>query len=374
MKNKAVFSLLILSALGFGGVRAESIKQEAFAIAIHGGVNGGVVKEGQPASCQKDEIQAEDGPKVKERLAAALNRGYAILDAGGDADEAVVAAIEVMEDSPLFDAGKGSIQTTSGSIEMDAAIMDGTRKAVGAVASVTRLKNPIRAAQALMKAGEDVLMTGVGAEERALALDSELATESPAYFLEHKGCQDAPAKVPPDLARHGTVGAVALDRAGRLVAGTSTGGYPGKKPGRIGDSPIVGAGTYADKRVAMSSSGIGEYFIRHNITHTVAKRMELLGESFDVAVQRTFDGAYADDGLRNVNIDLRHIQADAPDGEALRAILARLHALGIGGVIALDAQGQPHDYFRFSAFARGYRRASDQEPVVRVDGPVDAIR
>ena len=190
--------------------------------------------------------------------------------------------------------------------------------------------------------------------------------------------EDADGKPPyADLATPAfvlTVGAVALDRSGRLVAGTSTGGYPGKKPGRIGDSPIIGAGTYADKQVAMSSSGIGEYFIRHTVTDTIAKRMELLGESFAVAAQKTFDGAYADNGLRNVPIDLRSIDSGSSDGEALKKILARLHALGIGGVIALDAQGNPFDYLRFSAFARGYRRASDPAPVVRLDGPIDQVR
>jgi beta-aspartyl-peptidase (threonine type) len=257
---------------------------------------------------------------------------------------------------------------------MDAAIMDGTSKAVGAVAGVTRIKNPIRAAQLLMKSGEDVLMVGAGAEARAQALDPALTMASKAYFREHKACQDTSSSAFSDAGRHGTVGAVALDRSGRLVAGTSTGGYPGKRPGRIGDSPLVGAGTYADKRVAFSSSGIGEYFIRYNVTHTVAERMKLLGEPMDVAVQRTFDEVYAEEGLLNSEIDFSRIKNDPVEGQNLKKILDKFHALGIGGVIGLDAQGNPFDYFRFSAFARGYRRASDPEPVVRVDGPIDAIR
>jgi isoaspartyl peptidase/L-asparaginase-like protein (Ntn-hydrolase superfamily) len=178
---------------------------------------------------------------------------------------------------------------------------------------------------------------------------------------------------------HETVGAVALDRNGRLVAGSSTGGLLDKTPGRIGDSPIVGAGIYADSRVALVSSGIGEQFIRHSIVHTIAKRVEFLTEPLGVAVARTFDDAYRFDGVNNVEIESTCL-AGQPDKDGCRggALPARKElwrvqrkynrALGIGGVIGIDKQGNVVDYFRFQAFARGYRTSIDPAPVVRVDG------
>jgi isoaspartyl peptidase/L-asparaginase-like protein (Ntn-hydrolase superfamily) len=166
--------------------------------------------------------------------------------------------------------------------------------------------------------------------------------------------------------RTGTVGAVALDKHGDLAAASSTGGYPGKVSGRVGDTPIAGAGNYANKRVAISSSGIGEYFIRYNIGHTVASRMEYLGEPLDVAAQRTFDSVYENEGLKNVDVAQCLRDRALPDCQEIDKIVQRFHALGIGGVIALDKDGNLLEYFRFSAFARGYRMGSDTSATVHL--------
>ena len=365
----SLMGILMLLGTGCHNVKSISPSKQIYAIVVHGGVTGGFAAPGAPALCARGQMPAEDAPKVSERISTAVNKGYEILEKGGSADDAVVAAVAVLEDSPLFDAGKGSIVTVDGTIEMDACLMDGKTKAVGAVAAVTRLKNPIKGAKAFLNEHQ-VLLAGPGAEKKALELDPSLETRDPDYFKVEKRCVSNRSEPAP---RHGTVGAVALDKSGNLAAATSTGGYPGKITGRIGDSPLVGAGTYADKDVALSATGIGEYFIRHSITHTIADRMAYLGESLETAAENTFEAAYATEDLKNVAIDIsciRERKASA-DCDELRKILAKLHALGMGGVIGIDRYGNITDYFLFSAFARGYRRNIDPSPVIKLDGPVN---
>ena len=230
------------------------------ALAIHGGA--GVLRADRP------------GTPHRAVLEEALHAAYEILLRDGKAVDAVTAAVVVLEDSPLFNAGRGSSFNSDGEIEMDASIMDGATLRAGAVAAVRHVRNPILAARAVMEASRHVLLAGDGAER--FARKQGLKMESPAYFRTAKRLA-ALRKNRKNY--HGTVGAVALDRAGNLAAATSTGGYTGKLPGRVGDSPIIGAGTYADNRAcAVSGTGLGEAFIRAAVGHDVCARM-LYGKS-----------------------------------------------------------------------------------------------
>jgi L-asparaginase / beta-aspartyl-peptidase len=372
MRNRAAIGLAIFAFVAGGELAIAEDSPHKFGIVVHGGVNGGVAAPGQPAYCEHDQYEADDGPRVSERLAAAVNAGYGVLETGGSATDAVAAAIVVLEDSPLFNAGKGAIETDRGTIEMDAGVMDGATLDVAAVAGVTRLRNPIKGALALLRAHREVLMDGEGAEAVVQSLDPETRMEAPAYFREHRNCTPGA----PPTAVHGTVGAVALDKQGRLAAAASTGGYMGKRAGRIGDSPIAGAGIYADANVALASSGMGEQFLRHTITRTAAARIAYLKEPAPAAVAHAFDEAYAVDGLKNVEPNAACLRPNAPDPVCpeVMKILKRYGGLGIGGVIGIDREGDVFDYLRFWAFARGYRTSADSAPIVRLDGPIDALR
>jgi L-asparaginase / beta-aspartyl-peptidase len=267
-------------------------------IAIHGGA-GTIARTASTP-------ETEDA--YRATLAASLSAGHAVLAASGGAVDAVLAAVRVMEDSPLFNAGRGSVFTADGRNEMDAAIMDGRTRAAGAVAGVTRVKNPILAAHAVMRRSPHVLLIGAGAEHFAQGQGIELV--APEYFhtrerweqlerarasdrvvLDHDG---AAGKGPGDR-KFGTVGAVALDRHGNLAAGTSTGGLTNKRWGRVGDSPLIGAGTYADNATAaVSATGTGEFFIRAVAAYDVAARMKYTGATLaDAAAAAVRDGAEA---------------------------------------------------------------------------------
>ena len=257
--------------------------------AIHGGA--GVIS--------RDKLTQEVEREVRADLDKALDEGYAVLKRGGTSLDAVEAAIRLMEDSPVFNAGRGSAFTREKTIELDASIMCGRTLGAGAVAAVSRIKNPISAARAVMDKSGHVLLIGEGAEK--FATEIGLAMEDPDYFkipsrlraLEEKlrrernsakqGSlkQSGDSKTKENVAedhRYGTVGAVALDKAGNLAAGTSTGGITGKRVGRVGDSPIIGAGTYANnKTCAVSATGDGEYFIRTSCARTIAALIEYKG-------------------------------------------------------------------------------------------------
>ena len=212
-----------------------------------------------------------DKPGAQHRagLERALEAGYESLRQGKSALDATIAAVVVLEDDPLFNAGRGASLNSDGEIEMDASVMEGAKLRAGAVASVRRIRNPVLAARAVMEKTPHVLLAGESAER--FARSQGLPFEAPEYFQTQRQLDALRGN---RRRYHGTVGAVALDKAGNLAAATSTGGYAGKMPGRIGDSPIIGAGTYADNRAcAVSATGYGEFFIRAAVAHDICARM-----------------------------------------------------------------------------------------------------
>jgi L-asparaginase / beta-aspartyl-peptidase len=274
-------------------------------------------------------ITPEKEKAYKDALTQALQAGYAILNAGGTALEAVTAAVKLMEDSPLFNAGKGAVFTNEGRNELDAAIMDGSNLKAGAVAGITTIKNPITAALAVMQKSEHVMMTGAGADKFAAAQGCEVVPPSYFYTPERwKGLLKAKeadslksildhntpgAVLQPENrdGKYGTVGAVALDTKGNLAAATSTGGMTNKRFGRVGDAPIIGAGTYANNATcAVSCTGWGEYFIRLVMAKSISDRMEFgrqsLAKACDALVMDALPKLGGDGGLiavdRNGNI------------------------------------------------------------------------
>jgi beta-aspartyl-peptidase (threonine type) len=273
-----------------GANRAEVVLRRPgaveYAIAIHGGA--GVISKSLPAAEREEYVRS---------LAAVLRLGEGVLAAGGTSLDAVEKVVRTLEDDPKFNAGKGAVYTHDGRHEMDSAIMSGRDLACGAVAGVTTVKNPVSLARLVMERTAHVLLAGPGAEQFADAMKVARAPNS--YFDTPKRYREwqetlakerAKAPVAGDE-KHGTVGAVALDRHGDLAAATSTGGLTGKRFGRIGDSPIVGAGTYANNRTcAISATGTGEEFIRHNVAHDISALMEYGGLSLQQAAERVIYG------------------------------------------------------------------------------------
>ena len=267
--------------------------QKKYVVIIHGGAGTILKKDMSP------ELEEQYRAKLKE----ALTKSYQKIKEGKSSLEAVEAAIVVMEDSPLFNAGKGAVFTNDGRNELDASIMYGKDKSAGAVAGVTVVKNPIKAALAVMQKSEHVMMVGKGAEQFAKKEGLEIV--SPKYFWTEKRW-DALQKVKkaelnanqPNAMNNihypsnywvdrkfGTVGCVALDKDGNISAGTSTGGMTNKKYGRVGDSPIIGAGTYADKNVGISGTGWGEFYIRTSAARTIAAKYEYQNKDVKTATE-----------------------------------------------------------------------------------------
>ena len=249
-----------------------------WSIAIHGGT-GSMTRETMSEAVQAEHLAA---------LETARDEGARLLAEGASALDAVVAAVTVLEDDPRFNAGRGAVFTYHGTTELDAAIMDGATRAAGAVAAATHTRNPVRLARAVMEASPHVFLSGPGADE--FSREQGLEQVDPDWFAipeRWRQLQELKAKklgwYDVDL-KYGTVGAVAVDAAGHVAAATSTGGLTGKRWGRIGDSPLIGAGTYADDRsCAVSATGVGEFFIRTSAAHEIGARMRLLGESAQVA-------------------------------------------------------------------------------------------
>jgi len=276
------------------------------AIAIHGGAG----------TILRTELSAELEKHYRDTLAQALDTGHAILLAGGSSLDAVEASVRVMEDSPLFNAGKGAVFNHDGKNELDAAIMDGSNLAAGAIAGVTTIKNPITLARRVMDSSAHVMMIGAGAE--AFARTQAVEIVDPSYFHTPRRWQQLQKLLEKDKAatglsedadeakgrtpdsqksghyqpafrfseqenRFGTVGAVALDSKGHLAAATSTGGMTNKRWGRVGDAPVIGAGTYANAHCAVSATGHGEYFIRAAVAHDICARMEYLKQPLSEA-------------------------------------------------------------------------------------------
>lgn len=286
--KKLLLLSLFASSMFFG--------QKKYVMVIHGGAG----------TITKEMMKPEKEKAYKEKLTEALKAGYTQIKAGKTSVEAVQASIIIMEDSPLFNAGKGAVFTADGKNEMDASIMDGKTMKAGAVAGVHTIKNPIKAAIAVMNNSEHVMLSGAGAEEFAKLQKLEIV--DPKYFWtkdRREGLQKAKQKEAEKLQKKtsfnttkypdyfeidqkfGTVGAVALDVNGNIAAGTSTGGMTNKKWNRIGDSPIIGAGTYANSQVGISGTGWGEYFIRSTAARTVAAKMEYQNKDIKSATDET---------------------------------------------------------------------------------------
>jgi beta-aspartyl-peptidase (threonine type) len=272
--------------------QAERLNGTGFALAVHGGAG----------TIPRDETSRSRTASYHDGLRRALTAGRDILGAGGIALDAVTEAVAALEDDPLFNAGRGSVFTRAGTHEMDACVMDGIARRAGAVAGVFGPRNPVRAARAVMERSRHVLLIGDGA--LAFCRENGVAFCEPVYFhtearrRELRHALEHPSREPP---QYGTVGAVARDRSGNLAAATSTGGMTGKAPGRVGDTPIIGAGTYADNMTcAVSATGHGEFFIRHAAAFAIAARLRHAGQSVDGAARAVIDELMAAGGSGGV--------------------------------------------------------------------------
>ncbi len=249
-----------------------------WSIAIHGGAGT------MTRTAMTPEKEAEYRAALERGLAA----GVAVLQAGGSSLDAVTAVVTTLEDDPHFNAGRGAVFTWDGKNSLDAAIMDGKTRKAGAVAGLARTKNPVLAARAVMEQGPHVFLTGDGAEQ--FAREHGIPEVDPSYFYTQERWDQLQKLKGQNLSawdvegKYGTVGAVAVDDQGHVAAATSTGGLTGKRWGRIGDSPVIGAGTYADDRAcAVSATGTGEFFIREGVAHEICARIRFTGESPKVA-------------------------------------------------------------------------------------------
>jgi len=282
-----ILTSLLLSAFANTALAAE----KPFAIAIHGGA--GTIK--------KERFTPEREAAYRAKLQESVEAGYAILEKGGTSLDALTASINILENSPFFNAGKGAVYTHDESHEMDASIMEGKTRQAGAVAGVKHIENPINLARLVMDESVHVMLSGDGAEEFAQSQGVKLVDNN-IFDTDHryKSLQRAKAKMKKAKqenkgyqAAHqsldveykvGTVGAVALDKYGNIAAGTSTGGMTNKRYGRIGDSPVIGAGTFADNAsCAVSATGHGEYFIRYNVAADICARVQYQGKSIEQA-------------------------------------------------------------------------------------------
>ncbi len=342
---------LLLAPLGCTSVRSSAREDEerlATTSEPRPPPRWGLVLHGGAGVITRESLTPEREAALRATLTQALQAGHAILAQGGTSLDAVTATIRVLEDSPLFNAGKGAVFTHEGKNELDAAIMNGRTREAGAVAGLRRVKNPISLARAVMEKSPHVMMIGEGAEAFAQQQGLELVPESYFYTEERwKALQRAleaekqKAQPPPEQGqpqgqpqgfweraegrefKFGTVGAVALDQTGNLAAGTSTGGMTNKRFGRVGDVPIIGAGTYASPQCAVSATGHGEYFIRYTVARDICARLEFL---------------------------------DLPLPEAANFVVMDLlvKAGGEGGVVAMDAQGNVAMPFNSPGMYRGY--------------------
>ena len=284
-----------------------------YALVIHGGA-GTILKENMDEALEKEYML---------KLEEALQVGKSVLENGGTAVEAVERTIRVMEDSPLFNAGRGSVFNELGRNEMDASIMNGADLNAGSVAGVSTIRNPVSAARRVMEQSPHVMLTGGGAEKFAAEQGLETA-DSAYFFVESRWNAFLRAQA---AEKNGTVGAVALDRDGNIAAGTSTGGMTDKMWGRVGDAPLIGAGTYADNGTCgISCTGHGEYFIRNVVAFQVAALMKYRGMSLGEACHEM------------INVRLKNIGAS-------------------GGAIALDRKGHIVMEFNTAGMYRGYIRS-----------------
>ncbi|HEY0970110.1 MAG TPA: isoaspartyl peptidase/L-asparaginase [Gemmatimonadales bacterium] len=328
------------------GAAPATAGQQRFMLVVHGGA--GTIR-------RQDMTPAQDSA-YRATMTEAIRKGYDVLNGGGEALDAVVAVVQVLEESPLFNAGRGAVFTHEGTNELDAAIMDGTRLRAGAVAGVKHVKSPIALARLVMEESPHVMLVGAGAEEFALTKGVEMVPNS--YFFTDRRWEalqrareaqrqaeqrtgDAGAatgaaieSLSPADGKYGTVGAVAVDSRGNMAAATSTGGTTNKRWGRVGDAPVIGAGTYANDRCAISATGTGEYFIRNVVAYDVCARMSYRGTPL----------------------------AEAADAVVMRKLVDQG---GDGGLIAVDREGNVAMPFNTEGMYRGYVGA-DGRIVVKI--------
>lgn len=303
-----LFTLIISTSFIACAQEKENGESKRTLVVIHGGAG----------TITREKISDEKEQLIRTKLTEALKQAYKLIKGGGSSTDAVIKAISILEDSPLFNAGKGSVLNANGNVEMDASIMEGNHKNAGAVAGVTKVKNPIMAAQLVMDSSKHVLLMGAGADE--FAIKQGLAIEDKDYFITperlnlHEKIKE----------KNGTVGAVALDNNGNISAGTSTGGMSNKQYGRVGDSPIIGAGTYAENGVCgVSCTGHGEYFIRNVIAYDIAAIVKYNDLNITEAADEVIQNKLSDQG-------------------------------GTGGVIVLNNEGQHAFSFNTKGMFRGY--------------------
>ena len=344
MKN-----LIAAVALALLSQAAHAEEAPKWSIAIHGGAG----------TLDPDKMTPEKRAEYEAALQKALDAGAKVLAEGGSAMDAVKAAIMPMEDSPLFNAGKGAVFTWEGTNELDASIMDGRDRSAGAVAGVKTVKNPILLADKVRTDSEHVFLMGAGAE--AFAVEKGFPVTPPEYFatparreaLERLKAEKLSAL---DVDhKFGTVGAVALDQNGNLAAGTSTGGMTGKRWGRVGDAPVIGAGTYADNRAcAVSATGWGEYFLRVGVAHEICARLRATKEVNALMA----DPAAADDDMR---VEVAQYIADA--------VMADVKDLGgDGGVILVTPEGHALYSFNTTGMYRGRANSAGMREVAIFGG------
>jgi beta-aspartyl-peptidase (threonine type) len=306
-------------------IHGQQVKEKAeWAIVVHGGAGGG----------SRENISPERQAEYMEAVEYALQTGSEILKNGGSSLDAITAAIITMEDNPIFNAGRGAVFTERGNNELDASIMDGRDRNAGAVAGVTNIKNPITAARAVMSSSPHVMLAGEGAEKFAAEHGLEIVDTS-WFFTQSRwnSLQRAKERDKEQTQKHGTVGCAALDMHGNLAAGTSTGGMTNKMHGRIGDAPVIGAGTYASNNTcAVSATGHGEFFIRNVVSYDIAALMEYAGLDLQQAADSVIYGKLLPIG-------------------------------GNGGIIAVDYMGNVAMPFNTSSMIRGYFKSNGESEV-----------
>ncbi|MFZ9872886.1 MAG: isoaspartyl peptidase/L-asparaginase family protein [Steroidobacteraceae bacterium] len=317
--------LLLTSIGGVTSVAAET--KRPLAIAIHGGA--GVIA--------REQLGPDDGASYRAGLAEALDAGYAVLERGGSSLDAVTTAVRILEDNPLFNAGRGAVLTHEGQAELDASIMTGHDLKAGAVAGVKRIRHPIDLARKVMEDSPHVMLYGAGAEEFASSRGFEFVPNesfiTPQRQRQLERVLQGRTQPRNELSGLGTVGAVAIDAAGNLAAATSTGGMTNKRWGRIGDAPIIGAGTYANNAsCAVSATGHGEYFIRSVVAYDVCALMEYKGYSLDRAATEVVKGKLVERG-------------------------------GEGGIIAVDRAGNVALEFNSPGMFRGMRDSAGRREI-----------
>lgn len=351
MKRMILVAMAAFAAIS-SPVSADDHEEKRWSIAIHGGAG----------TMSPDMMTPEKRAEFEAALQTALDAGKAVLANGGSAVDTVKAAIIPMEDNPLFNAGRGAVFTWEGRNELDASIMDGRDRSAGAVTGVTTIKNPILLADKVRTDSPHVFLMGEGAEQ--FAAERGLETAPPEWFAtEHR--REALERMKAEQVsaldvdeKFGTVGAVALDMDGNLAAGTSTGGMTGKRWGRIGDSPVIGAGTYADNRsCAVSATGWGEYFIRVGVAHEICTRLRVLFEgveamSTEVGEEETQDWLLHSNSAQGVS----------------DSVMAEVKELGgDGGIILVTPEGDALFSFNTTGMYRG-RATSDGVNEVAIFG------